>query len=258
MTHRFPMSDSTQLAVQTFGEGEDVVLLVHGWMTSGLAMRETATKLAAAGFRVIVPDLRGAGASTTQHGDFSLERYVDDLLAVLDALQVTKCAVVGHSMGGQIASLLAITDPERVTKQVLVSPVPASGLPLPEDALGLFRSAPNNPEALGTILDLATINLPSEMKTALVAEATKISEACMQGSLTTWMNGGFEARLGETRAKTLVVASEDPFLPVPFLQQAVVDPIPEAELTVVSGAGHYIQLEQPTETLAALRNFLTA
>ena len=116
-------------------------------MTSGLAMRETATQLAAAGFRVIVPDLRGAGASTTQHGDFSLERYVDDLLAVLDALQVTKCAVVGHSMGGQIASLLAITDPERVTKQVLVSPVPASGLPLPEDALGLFRSAPNNPRS---------------------------------------------------------------------------------------------------------------
>ena len=72
------------------------------------------------------------------------------------------------------------------------------------------------------------------------------------------MAGGFAERLGDTRARTLVVASEDPFLPPDFLEQAVVGLIPGATMSIVTEAGHYVQVEQPEETARVVGAFLKA
>jgi pimeloyl-ACP methyl ester carboxylesterase len=245
-------------AFRVLGDGDRCVLLVHGWMTSSVVYTELASALSAAGYRVILPDLRGAGDSDDASSGYGLDAYVSDMRALLDHLNIEECTVVGHSMGGQIASLLCLEDPDRVTAQVLLCPVPASGLPLPDDALGLFRSASGNPQALGTILDIATVNLSDADKETLVTTATAISADCLQSSLDTWQAGGFAERLGDTRARTLVVASEDPFLPVPFLQEAVADRIPNAKLVVIPGAGHYVHVEQADATRDTLLGFLAS
>ena len=258
MKETYTADDGTQLSYHLIGEGSKHVLLVHGWMTSGLVYDGLAARLAESGYHVIVPDLRGAGASEESKSDYTLATYASDMKALLDHLGVEQCAVIGHSMGGQIAQLLALEAPAQVAKQALLCTVPAGGLPLPDDALGLFRSASNNAEALATILSMATLNLGEADKGVLVANAVKISDACLQRSLDAWTAGGFAQRLPETQAQTLVVASDDPFLPPDFLQQSVVDPIPSACMEIVKGAGHYPQLEAPDETARVILEFLAS
>jgi pimeloyl-ACP methyl ester carboxylesterase len=71
--------------------------------------------------RCIVPDQRGHGASDrAPDGDYSCAAQVKDLVALLDALGIGRCALVGHSMGGLNALHFAGTWPERVTALVLV------------------------------------------------------------------------------------------------------------------------------------------
>ena len=83
-----------------------------------------------------------------------------------------------------------------------------------------------------------------------------VSEACLTSSLDSWMAGGFAERLGETRAQTLVIGSEDPFLPPDFLTETVVNPIPGARMEVIQGAGHYVQIEQSQATSKVVIEFL--
>jgi non-heme chloroperoxidase len=70
------------------------------------------------------------------------------------------------------------------------------------------------------------------------------------------MAGGFAERLSAIKAPTLVVATDDPFLPPAFLRQAVVSLIRGARLAVLPGPGHYVQVERPRETAALLEAFL--
>lgn len=106
-------------------------LLVHGITASHLAWAWVARETTA---RLIAPDLRGRGRSTAtpapatgnRPGDAPLARHADDLVAVLDAKNIDRAVVVGHSMGAFIALVLADRHPDRVDRVVLVD----GGLPL--------------------------------------------------------------------------------------------------------------------------------
>jgi len=254
----YTTEDKTKLAVRLYGDSGKPVVLIHGWMMSGEVYSGLAADLERAGRRVIVTDLRGAGDSSLSTSDYALETFATDTLALLDHLEIERCDLIGHSMGGQIAQLVSVKAPSRVEQQVLLCPVPASGLPLPDDAAAMFRSAAGNPEALGGILSMATTQLSEPDLAKLIGYAMTVTEECLTNSLDSWMAGGFAERLGETRARTLVVASEDPFLPVDFLQETVVNPIPGATLEVIPGAGHYVQVEQSEATSKVVIDFLSA
>ena len=83
---------------------------------------------------VIVHDYRGTGKSSKPSIDYSTRMFCDDAVAVLDELKVKDAIVLGHSMGGRVAQLLALEYPERVKKLILASTgasfPSAAGLPL--------------------------------------------------------------------------------------------------------------------------------
>jgi 3-oxoadipate enol-lactonase len=83
---------------------------------------------------VIVHDYRGTGRSSKPSIDYTTRMFCDDAMAILDHLHVKDAIVLGHSMGGRVAQLVALEYPERVKKLILASsgasfPGPA-GLPL--------------------------------------------------------------------------------------------------------------------------------
>jgi len=87
----------------------------------------------ASGFRVVAVDLRGHGASDWP-GSYTYELMRDDVLAVLDALDLHDIVLVGHSMGGVVAYLVAQAQPDRVGRLVIEDappPFPRSR-PIPE------------------------------------------------------------------------------------------------------------------------------
>jgi pimeloyl-ACP methyl ester carboxylesterase len=100
---------------QVTGEGRPVVLL-HGFPDSGRLWRHQVPALAAAGFRVIVPDLRGYGRSGQPEAveAYSLALLAGDVQAVLAAEQVSRAHVVGHDWGAALAWVLATFAPDQV------------------------------------------------------------------------------------------------------------------------------------------------
>jgi len=231
-------------------------VLVHGWMTSGAVFAELLAMWQPEGVRVVVPDLRGAGDSEPGRDGYALDRYREDVLAVLDAEQIERAVLVGHSMGGQIAQLVAAASPERTAGLVGVLPVPAVGLDLPHDVSALFRTAGGDREALGRILDMASPRLSPLVRGRLVHEAMRTATRCVAEAFEAWSAGGFAARLETLRAPTLIVASDDGFLPVDLLRERVVRPIRGARLIKLDGAGHYLPNEQPKALGAVLEAFL--
>src|SRR5262249_38087946 len=143
------------LSYRSIGEGPTTVLLIHGWMVSGAVFDDLVQALGHDGLRFLIPDLRGAGSSGRPEGGYTIEQHARDVAAMAEAADARSYVVVGHSMGGQIAQWLAATRRDRVRGSVLLCPVPASGIPLPDDARGLFRTSAGNRDAQRTILNLA-------------------------------------------------------------------------------------------------------
>ena len=110
------------IAYEVTGEGPPVVLL-HGFPDSGRVWRHQVPALAQAGFQVIVPDLRGYGASDKPPAveAYRRELLVGDVLAVMSAAGVERAHIVGHDWGASIAWALALTAEERVDHLVALS-----------------------------------------------------------------------------------------------------------------------------------------
>ncbi len=104
--------------------GTPTVLAVHGVSASHRSFGLLAQALP--GVRVIAPDLRGRGRSSTLPGPYGMEVHADDLAAVLGELAAGPVVVVGHSMGAFVTLVLAHRHPERVRSVVLVD----GGIPL--------------------------------------------------------------------------------------------------------------------------------
>ena len=99
------------------------VLFVHGFGGTARNFTLNMAALAKAGFHVIAPELWGMGRSAKPRGRYSLDRWVDQLIGVMDSLGMQRAFLVGHSMGGAVAIRLASKYPERVTKLALVAPL---------------------------------------------------------------------------------------------------------------------------------------
>lgn len=108
-----------ELTVGQWGSPTDEppVLAIHGITASHMAWGMVASLVPG---RVIAPDLRGRGGSGSLPGPYGMAAHAADCVAVLDALGVEQAVVVGHSMGGFVASVLAHRHPSRVARLVLV------------------------------------------------------------------------------------------------------------------------------------------
>lgn len=115
------------LNVRVVGTGDRVVVLSHGFGTDQSAWSRVLPYLTR-DHRVVLYDLVCAGSVNPEHFDFrrydTLDSYVDDLLAILDALRIPRCAFVGHSVSAMIGILASIRRPELFAKLVLIGASP--------------------------------------------------------------------------------------------------------------------------------------
>lgn len=99
-------------------------VLLHGKNFSGSYWAPTIRVLAAEGFRVVVPDQIGFGKSSKPMAfQFSFQVLADTTRGLLDSLEIRAVTLIGHSMGGMLATRFALMFPERVEKLVLVNPL---------------------------------------------------------------------------------------------------------------------------------------
>ncbi|MEU9886766.1 alpha/beta hydrolase [Sphaerisporangium sp. NPDC051011] len=200
------------------------VVLLPGRGSDHTSWDEAIGQLAAS-WRVYAPDLRGHGQSEWP-GDYALESMRDDVVALLDHLGVQRAALVGHSLGGVVAVLIAEEYPDRVARMVLEDvplPVPA-GQPVPERPADPFP------------FDWAMVEQTAHQR---------------NNPDPAWLK-----RLGEITAPTLVLAGgAASHLPQDQVADLAVR-VPGAELVTIE-AGHEIHKNRPDEFLAAVTAFLS-
>src|SRR5262245_58570023 len=122
LIHRFAVVNSVRLHYAEAGEGPLVVLL-HGFPEFWYSWRHQIKGLAAAGFRVIAPDLRGYNESDKPPGiaSYRLELLTQDIVELIQHAGEKRAHVVGHDWGGGIAWWLAMQNPQVVERLVILN-----------------------------------------------------------------------------------------------------------------------------------------
>ncbi|HEX6148610.1 alpha/beta fold hydrolase [Nocardioides sp.] len=239
-----------------------VVVLLHG--LAGYALEWGATIAALrTDHRVISIEQRGHGSSTRRPADVSLTAYVEDVVAVLDDLDVRQAPVVGQSMGGHVAMLLAARHPQRVSRLVMVEaglgggdPGDLEGLaawlrgwPVPfadRDAfLAFFGGSRSVAEGWADGLEERVDGLWPQWDADVMVRA--ISEVADHEYLDEW---------SAVHAPTLLVRGEHGSVPERQVE-SMCALRPATELAVVAGAGHDLHLEAPEALSPLLTRFLS-
>lgn len=112
---------STHLA--SIGQGDPVVLL-HGFPQHWWQWRNVAPTIAAAGYRVLCPDLRGAGWTIADDPHIDRQSRLHDLVALFDALEIERAHLISHDMGALTAMQLSYAFLERVRTAMQLSVFP--------------------------------------------------------------------------------------------------------------------------------------
>ena len=244
------------------GAGKPPLVVLHGLLGSSRNWLTTGGDLAAR-YHVLAPDLRNHGKSP--HGEpMDYETMMADLLAWLDAQGLAKVTLMGHSMGGKVAMLLACRHPERVERLVVVDIAP-------KDYLSHAHRA-----EFAAMNELRLDTLQSRGEAELRFES-RVSDWAMRKFLTTNLErdeagAGWRwqinlpvitAALPEIEGNPLV--SEDKFDgPVLFVTggkshyvretdlSVITAHFPKARVKVVAGSGHNPHMETRAEFVAAV------
>lgn len=265
------------LTVAEAGVGGRPLLLVHGFTGAKEDFRDVVGPLAAEGRWVVAPDLRGHGSSAQPaHEDaYGFGRFAADMTGLVDALGWERFDLLGHSMGGMIAQVMALDAPERIDRLVLMDTatggVDGSEAGSNENAalmrMGIELCRAEGIGAIAAVLDMGDQPLESPAH-ALLAELPEWREWEMQKFLACspemWcsMVEAFlstEDRMDSLRdfsMPTLVVVGEQDraFRKV---SARMAETIPDASLVVIPDAGHSPQFENPARWYEAVAGFLS-
>lgn len=224
-------------------EGLLPVVLVHGFGISSSYFVPTVRSLARE-FAVYAPDLPGHGKSATPPRALDISGLADALIAWMDAVGLSRAALVANSMGCQVAVDAAVRFPQRVDRLVL------SGITCDPSARTFWKQLRRYFGGGGGRLDLSLVWLCvrdySRMGLRLFAE------------LRFMLRDRVEDKLPRLSMPVMLVRGErDKISPQPWFEQTA--RLVRAERTaVLRGGGHAVHYSDPEQFLAAIRDFLKA
>lgn len=204
------------------------------------------------GFRAIVPDALGFGRSSKPDMDYGLEAVLQGLKALLDHLGIERCALVGNSHGGAQAIQLALDQPQRVQKLILMAP---GGLEVRERYMeqrgirAMFKavSAPEglSQESLRKVLELQVFDARN-ISDELVAQRWEIAQQQPKRLFQTLLVPQLAPRLPELQCPVLGLwGNQDQFCPVSGAG-ILSDNCPDSRVLRIAKCGHWVMVERPT------------
>lgn len=249
-----------ELAVEQQGDG-DAVLMIHGLGGTSNTWFAQA-RILVKHFQVIRPDLEGSGRSPLR-GKLSIDGFVDDMLAVLDALDIESAHIVGHSMGTIVCQHLATRHSERVRTMVLMGPLAEPPVPARKamaDRAALARKQGMVPVAdtlvAGSISDDSRAHRPAVA--AMVRESLMRQDAEGYASTCEALAASKSAELERVQCPTLLLTGDEDLVSPPPNAKEMVRRIPDASAKVFSATGHWTPLERTFEVNEAMLNFYFA
>ena len=265
-------------ALRSGAPGGPPLLALHGWLDNAASFIRLQPYLAH--FELVALDLPGHGGSAHRLPgyDYVFVDWIHDVLDALDALGWMRARLLGHSMGGAIASLVAAAAPERVERLALIEALgPIAGV--------ASEAGPRLRQAVQARRALDTARTPRVIASIEAALASRLAVSRMQHDAARLIvernlrpvTGGYAWRsdprltlpthvrtdeafirswLGEIAAPTLVIAA-DPAPPyfTPEARDARVAELRDGRCQVIAG-GHHLHMEQPAVVAEVLLPFL--
>lgn len=248
------------------GSGPAVVF-IHGsgpGASGASNFRQNIRAFVDAGFRVILPDMIGYGASTKPDGiDYTLQLFTDTLYEALCAHGVEKAHLVGNSLGGGVAIQMALDHPEFADKLILMAPgcveEQASYFTMPGIAKmvsGFGSPDFNLEEQKRLISNLVHPDFVSKIPDALVAERFAVARTQPKDVLARMRTPNLGPRLGELASPIFVMwGLNDEFCPESgarhFLGQCA-----NVRVATFGRTGHWVQVERAAEFNSYSLDFL--
>jgi pimeloyl-ACP methyl ester carboxylesterase len=254
------------IAYREAGSG-DPVFLVNGTGESGATWKPQIDALARSR-RCIAIDNRDTGESSYTDHAYTPKDLAGDAAAVIDALALGPCHVVGYSLGGAVAQELALARPELVRSLVLLSTWARSDdwfVAEMRSWQAIRRAHWDDEQAF---LDALAVWLFSP-RTFEHAGMVDRLYAIAEGEYTPQRPDGWirqteadivhdaAARLGDVRAPALVIVGEDDICTPLRYSQELVSLVSDAELVTIPGAGHAALQERPDQVNRAIQGFLS-
>jgi pimeloyl-ACP methyl ester carboxylesterase len=252
--------DGLQIAYRDEGRGHSL-LLIHAFPLSG-AMWDQQIAALSSTYRLIVPDLRGFGASPVVPGTTSLDQYADDLAGLLDQLGLEHVAVAGLSMGGYIAFALLRRHRERVDALILADtrsqPDNEDGRRAREENARLVEHQGPRAIADQMLPKLLSPNAPQQLR----AEVRRLIEANDRAGIAAALRAmavrpDSTPLLATIAVPTLVVVGAEDILTPPSDARAMHAAIAGSQLAELPGAGHLAHLEAPEAFNGAVADLLS-
>jgi 2-hydroxy-6-oxonona-2,4-dienedioate hydrolase len=259
--------DGVRTRVLQAGSGPDLVLL-HG---TGGHLEAYARDIAglAEAFRVTAYDMVGHGWSDLPDYPYTTDVLSNHLIGLLDALHIERAHLSGESLGGWVAAWTAAYHPDRVNRIVLNTPGNIANKPEVMERLKASTTA--------AVTDPSDANVRRRVewlfhdKSMVTDELVRLRQAVytrpgfrkaientlvLQDPVTRARFSWDPSWVGRIKATTLLLWTDHD--PTGGLDEAamLLEWLPDAELSVISGAGHWPQWEKPSEFLAEHRRFL--
>ncbi|MGA2936445.1 MAG: alpha/beta hydrolase [Syntrophobacteraceae bacterium] len=232
------------------------VLFLHGYVDSWRSFTGVLDALPRE-YRAVALDLRGHGDSDKPECCYAAEDFAQDLLLFMDALELDKANLVGHSMGSFIAQSFAARCPGRVERLILISSSPGTA------GNAMLREIKPRIDALRDPIDrnfAAEFQAPSNPVSAgfmemIVSETMKVPAHVWRSAFSGLLQVNQGPILRDINAPTLIVWGNQDRIFTRRDQEALLSAIPHSRLEEFD-AGHALHWEKPREVAAALKNFL--
>ena len=256
----------TRTRVLEAGASGPVVLFVHGLSTRADRWRGALDALAAQGCRAIAFDLPGHGlADKPPAFDYSSQGLADYTLALMDALGIEHAHLVGTSLGGHVASLVALAAPERCDSLYLVAPLGLA--PISREAGEGIRRSVRDVSIDGVRAKLRNVFIDRSLATeALITEESRINGSPGGVQALSALADFLVDRLNEQLLNEPLVAlarrlpvgllwgEHDGMVPL-AVGEAAAQALGLPELPVMRGVGHAPYVERPAEFVQHWREF---
>jgi pimeloyl-ACP methyl ester carboxylesterase len=251
-------SNGIHVHVEDNGTGDVPLVFLHYWGGSTRTWRHVIAELAPS-HRTIAIDHRGWGQSDSPATGYGLADLAEDAQGVIDALGLERYILVGHSMGGKVAQLIASRRPKGLAGLVLVAPSPPSPMKVPLDVRQAMVEAYATRESIiATVAQVLAANAlsPDDLET-VVSDSLRGSTPAKTAWPLVVSQEDITQQIDAIGVPTIVVVGElDRVDSVDTIRREVMPLIPHAVLHVLPGTGHLSMLESP-QRLAKILSDLT-
>ncbi|HEB77150.1 MAG TPA: alpha/beta fold hydrolase [Methylothermaceae bacterium] len=256
--------ETVELHCQHFGEAGPPLVILHGLFGAGRNWYSLARRLADE-FRVHVPDLRGHGDSP-QVGPIDYPHMAADVVSLFDREGLESACLMGHSMGGKTAMMVALRYPQRVEKLVVVDIAPVQYSHRFDHVIEAMRALPlsqvrNRKEAEAWLQQRIDNPVICQfLLQNLVADNAhyrwRIDLDLLEHALPAVVAFPLDESVRPYEGPTLFIAGGRSEYIKPQYHQAIRTLFPNARIQTIEHAGHWVHIDQPEAFEAAVRCFL--